>query len=249
VKDVAGAGVTESFVGELAAVIGAVIEAPASIATAGASPAGGWVLTLQARDGARGSFRIHVERSGIEPVVKRATGQQTEPTSDEVVRALREWCSEAANAFLQRSPFGGARLVVSSVDDAAAPEKGADSYTLTIGDFTIYTAIAGQLDGEESAAAGHRSSGGQNLDAILDIDLPLVVRFGRTEMTLKALAALGPGSVIDLGRSPDDPVDVLVSNQLVARGEVVTVAGSYGVRITDVITPRERMHSIEERLR
>jgi flagellar motor switch protein FliN/FliY len=86
------------------------------------------------------------------------------------------------------------------------------------------------------------------LDVILDIDLPLLVRFGRTEMPLRTLTMLGPGSVIDLGRSPDDPVDVLVSNQVVARGEVVIVGGNYGVRITDVMSPADRIRSMEVEL-
>ena len=80
---------------------------------------------------------------------------------------------------------------------------------------------------------------------ILDIDLPLVVRFGRTELPLRSLAGLGPGSVIDLGRAPDEPVEVLVTNQVVARGEVVVVGGNYGVRITDVISPADRVRSME----
>ena len=83
------------------------------------------------------------------------------------------------------------------------------------------------------------------IDVILDIDLPLVVRFGRTEMPLKTLARLGPGTLIDLGRSADDPVEVLVSNRVVARGEVVIVSGNYGVRVTDVVSPRERVRSME----
>ena len=80
---------------------------------------------------------------------------------------------------------------------------------------------------------------------LIDIDLPLVVRFGRTELPLRQLTQLGPGSVIDLGRSPDDPVEVLVSNRVVARGEVVVVSGSYGVRILDVVSQRERVRSME----
>jgi flagellar motor switch protein FliN/FliY len=83
------------------------------------------------------------------------------------------------------------------------------------------------------------------IDVILDIDLPLIVRFGRTELPLKTLARMGPGSLIDLGRSADDPVDVLVSNRVVARGEVVIVGGNYGVRILDVVSPKERIRSME----
>jgi flagellar motor switch protein FliN/FliY len=83
-----------------------------------------------------------------------------------------------------------------------------------------------------------------NLDVILDIDLPLSVRFGQAELTLDALTRLGPGSVIDLGRSPDDPVDVLVNGRLVARAEVVVVDGNYGVRIIEVVSAADRVRSL-----
>jgi flagellar motor switch protein FliN/FliY len=83
-----------------------------------------------------------------------------------------------------------------------------------------------------------------NLDVILDIDLPLAVRFGGTDMTIDALARLGPGALIDLGRSPDDPVDVLVNGRMVARGEVVVIGGNYGVRVTEVVSAADRLRSI-----
>lgn len=79
---------------------------------------------------------------------------------------------------------------------------------------------------------------GSRLDAVLEVDLPLVVRFGRAVMPLRALADLGPGSVIDMGRSPDEPVELLVGDRLVARGEVVIVGGNYGVRITELTGPQ-----------
>lgn len=83
-----------------------------------------------------------------------------------------------------------------------------------------------------------------NLDVILDIDLPLTVRFGEAEMTLDALTRLGPGSVIDMVRSPDEPVDVLVNGRLVARGEVVVVSGNYGVRVSEVVSAADRLRSM-----
>lgn len=85
----------------------------------------------------------------------------------------------------------------------------------------------------------------ERLDVLLDIDLPLVVRFGCTDMPLKSLASLGPGSIIDLGRAPDDPVELLVGNRVLARGEVVVVSGSYGIRIVDVVSHRERIQGLE----
>jgi flagellar motor switch protein FliN/FliY len=85
----------------------------------------------------------------------------------------------------------------------------------------------------------------ERIDVILDIDLPLVVRFGHTELPLKTVTRLGPGSLIDLGRTPDEPVEILVSNRVVARGEVVIVSGSYGVRILEVVSASDRIRSME----
>ncbi len=95
------------------------------------------------------------------------------------------------------------------------------------------------------AAGGHAVGGGGQLDVILDIDLPLVVRFGHTEMTVEALTRVGEGSVIDLGRSPHEPVDLLVSGRLVARGEVVVVSGHYGVRVIELVSGGERDAAME----
>jgi flagellar motor switch protein FliN/FliY len=74
------------------------------------------------------------------------------------------------------------------------------------------------------------------IGVLLGIDLPVVVRFGRTELPIRALAKLGPGSVIELGRAPGDPVDMLVGERIVARGEVVIVGGNYGIRIVEVMS-------------
>ncbi len=91
--------------------------------------------------------------------------------------------------------------------------------------------------GPRMVRPGGRISGkGNQLDVILDIDLPMVVRFGHTEMTIEALTRIGEGSVIDLGRSPHEPVDLLVSGRLVARGEVVVVSGHYGVRVLELVS-------------
>lgn len=85
----------------------------------------------------------------------------------------------------------------------------------------------------------------RNLDVVLDIELPITVRFGETQMTLESLARLGPGSMIDLERAPDDPVDLLVNGHLVARGQVVVVSGCYGVRINEVVSPADRLRSLQ----
>jgi flagellar motor switch protein FliN len=83
----------------------------------------------------------------------------------------------------------------------------------------------------------------ERLEAVLDFELPLVVRFGRSVMPLKGLAALGPGAMLDLGRSPDQPVELVMGEKVVALGEVVVVAGNYGVRITELTGTRAAMRA------
>ncbi len=100
-------------------------------------------------------------------------------------------------------------------------------------------------DPQQTPAGAPAQIDPSRIDVILDIDLPVVVRFGRTDLPLRTLTRLGPGSVIDLGRSPDEPVEVMVSNRVVARGEVVIVGGNYGIRIIDVVSPSERMAWVE----
>jgi flagellar motor switch protein FliN/FliY len=88
---------------------------------------------------------------------------------------------------------------------------------------------------------------GATVDLVLDVELPLVVRFGRTVLTLKTLAGLGPGSIVDMGRSPDDPVELLVSDKVIAYGEIVIVDGSYGLRITDLVSRPDRLLGVESK--
>lgn len=87
------------------------------------------------------------------------------------------------------------------------------------------------------------SQPGSPLDLLLDIELPVTIRFGRTQMTLNELIDLNRGSVIDFGQNADEPVEVLVNGRVVARGEAVMVKGNYGVRISQIESRRERMEA------
>jgi flagellar motor switch protein FliN/FliY len=109
---------------------------------------------------------------------------------------------------------------------------------LTIGGWVESLAAADEPNAKNAAAS--------TLGVLLDIDLPLVVRFGETRLPIQVITALGPGSVIDLGRLPDDPVDLLVNERVVARGEVVVASGQYAVRITEVTSPETRLLSLGE---
>jgi flagellar motor switch protein FliN len=155
------------------------------------------------------------------------------PAGDWAVHAISV---ATLNTAVTVTLWGGLELIDKSA--ATAPAAAAAAPVAPAAEAAPVPAL-GQVAASASSPALER------IDVILDIDLPLTVRFGRTELPLKALTRLGPGSIIDLGRSPDDPVELVVSNQVVAKGEVVIVSGNYGIRILDVVSQRERMRTME----
>ena len=93
---------------------------------------------------------------------------------------------------------------------------------------------------------GTGSSGGMmnELDMILDIPVQITVELGRTKITIKNLLQLAHGSVVELDAMAGEPMDVLVNGTLIAQGEVVVVNDKFGIRLTDIITPSERMRKL-----
>ncbi len=87
---------------------------------------------------------------------------------------------------------------------------------------------------------------GKNLQMILDIPLEVSVELGRNKMLINDLLQLGQGSVIELNKLAGEPMDVLVNGRLVARGEVVVLHDKFGVRLTDIISPSERIQQLAE---
>ena len=84
----------------------------------------------------------------------------------------------------------------------------------------------------------------KNIERLLDVEMNVTVRFGKTEMPLREVVRFGVGSMIELNRSVDEPVELLVNNFPFAYGEVVVVDGYYGVRITEIGTPEERSQTL-----
>ncbi len=84
-----------------------------------------------------------------------------------------------------------------------------------------------------------------NLDMLLGVNLKVTVELGRTRMTIEEILQLGPGSVVELDKLAGEPVDVLINDRLIARGEVVVIDDRFGVRITDVVPPAQRVHSMQ----
>jgi flagellar motor switch protein FliN len=84
-----------------------------------------------------------------------------------------------------------------------------------------------------------------NLDVILDVPITLALEVGRARVPIRSLLQLNPGSVIQLERNTGDPLDLYVNGTLIAHGEVVVINDRFGVRLTDVISPAERIRRLK----
>ena len=108
---------------------------------------------------------------------------------------------------------------------------------------------AGETGDEEPGAIAEAADEEQeidnrSLDLILDIPLTVTVELGRCKMLINDLLQLGQGSVIELTKLVGEPLEVLINQKLVARGEVVVVNEKFGIRLTDIISPMERVQSL-----
>lgn len=248
-----------ALVEELALVVGAMIDAAPNV-VAGTAPAGRqWLAVIQAEGGLDGSMSLVLDYEGSIAVTKLMTGIDGDVPAEALLDTLREVLAQAISALALKPVARGAKLSLASLDERneVMPEGEWSAHAIAADKLTTPLALAvwGSLTVQKTApeapaqpaaaAAPAAPARDPRIEVLLDIDLPLVVRFGHTELPLRQLTRLGPGSVIDLGRSPDDPVEVLVSNRVVARGEVVVVSGNYGIRILDVVSPRERVRSME----
>ena len=114
-------------------------------------------------------------------------------------------------------------------------------------------ALAAEAEAAEAPAvsnvpdkmAGIPDTSHRNLTLIMDIPLRVAVELGRTKMVVNDLLNLGQGSVIELNKLAGEPMEVLVNDKLVARGEAVVVNEKFGVRLTDIISPSERVEQLK----
>ena len=96
----------------------------------------------------------------------------------------------------------------------------------------------------ESKEQEESTDGTENLKVLENIDVMLTVEVGRTEITIRDLLRLNEGSVVELDRLAGDPLDIMVNNTKIAKGEVVMVGERFGVRFGEIVDPEKRMESI-----
>lgn len=96
----------------------------------------------------------------------------------------------------------------------------------------------------EQFGGGADKASNQGFDMIMDIPVSLTVELGRTKISIRNLLQLAHGSVVELDGLAGEPMDVLINGTLIAQGEVVVVNEKFGIRLTDIITPQERMRKL-----
>jgi flagellar motor switch protein FliN/FliY len=263
-----GRSLIDGFVAELAAVVSAMLGASVTPkATNGkgkaAKAADPWVVRVSASGAASKVLAVGFTRAAAGKLSARVMMMDSDPADAEITDTLKELVQQAIGALSLKPIAKGIEFTVQpDVESATSALAGATGFDLPVdGDLNVQIACVmeeGEAIEEEVAAAATYAAAGassraaaapkdvpENLDVILDIDLPLSVRFGHAELTLDALTKLGPGSLIELARLPDDPVELLVNGKLVARGEVVVVGGNYGVRVHEVVSTEQRIRTLE----
>lgn len=166
---------------------------------------------------------------------------------------LREVAEAAAGEFLSRTGKGCrvARFepaeAGSQVSQAFQLRSGDRAWTILVRDDVCAEGREEQSETAEPAPVAEpepRSQQNRGLELLLDVELEATLRFGCREMPLGEILELGPGDVVQLDRQVTDPVDLIVGDKIVARGDVVLVNGNFGLRVTEVAAPRKRLESI-----
>lgn len=181
-------------------------------------------------------------RSAFLEVLHQSAGQLAEPLSARIGQEVElpagtiraEAVSDAEWAEIEirmgEGPPGSAWLAAGAPLLAALePENGPPSQAI-------------QPRRETPAAASGRPS--RTLDLLMEVELPVGVTFGRAQMRLKDAIKLTSGSIVELNRTIVEPVEIIVNNCVIARGEVVVVEGNYGVRIQEIVSREERLRTL-----
>lgn len=123
---------------------------------------------------------------------------------------------------------------------AASSQTNTDPFDAENTAAAVNPAVFQPLDQTETGAPS-------DIDMIMDIPVQLSVELGRTRLTLKNILQLGQGSVVELDGLAGEPMDIFVNGYLIAQGEVVVVEEKYGIRITDIVTPSDRIQRLNSR--
>ncbi|QKH39303.1 flagellar motor switch protein FliN [Achromobacter pestifer] len=153
------------------------------------------------------------------------------PTQADGLKPQDDWAAAMAEQTSAAAP-----AAAPAPAPAAAPAASAAQAAAQPAAQSVFKPLAGTTGGT-----------GADIDLIMDVPVQLTVELGRTRLTIKNLLQLGQGSVVELDGLAGEPMDIFVNGYLIAQGEVVVVEDKYGIRLTDIITPSERINRLNNR--
>lgn len=227
---------SRAIVREMPGACAAALGGQASAGNAPAASGDGWIVTVPFSGAASGRMLVWTDAASAVACARRVAPADVSPADDAVASVLGVLLARLASVVEQTPEGAGLIAGEPASRKATAPDR-TDIVSVAFDDGVDVT-FRVAVEMAPAAASIMNPLTDSRLEAVLEVDLPLVVRFGRAVMPLRSVAELAPGAVVDMGRTPDEPVELLVGERLVARGEVVIVGGNYGVRITELTSGR-----------
>ncbi|HLU78865.1 MAG TPA: flagellar motor switch protein FliN [Burkholderiaceae bacterium] len=168
-------------------------------------------------------------------MAEQAAGTNQSNQAEGLAEAADDWAAALAEQAAAEASQPAAAPAAAASQPAAAPAAS--------GDAAAQPAAAGIF---KPLVDSHSDAHG-DIDMIMDIPVQLTVELGRTRLTIRNILQLGQGSVVELDGLAGEPMDIFVNGYLIAQGEVVVVDDKYGIRVTDIITPSDRISRLRSR--
>lgn len=175
-------------------------------------------------------------------MTKRKQEQPSGQAADQPAGGDSDWAAALAEQAAGQAPAAAA----AAADDWAAALAEQNAAVAAPGVATPGAAAPAAQDVFQPLVDG-ATQGASDIEMIMDIPVQLTVELGRTRLTIKNILQLGQGSVIELDGLAGEPMDIFVNGYLIAQGEVVVVDDKYGIRLTDIITPSDRIQRLNGR--
>ncbi|MFA7669058.1 MAG: flagellar motor switch protein FliN [Burkholderiaceae bacterium] len=178
-------------------------------------------------------------------MAEQAAGTHQSSQAEGLAEAADDW----AAALAEQTAAENARKTAAALAEkpAAADAAAGQHAAAPPADPTPTAAAATPATGLFQPLVDTASAAQSDIDMIMDIPVQLTVELGRTRLTIRNILQLGQGSVVELDGLAGEPMDIFVNGYLIAQGEVVVVDDRYGIRVTDIITPSDRINRLRGR--
>lgn len=251
----------DAWLGECQKLLGQELGGPATLTAAGQLPQpqqSVWSVIALGGD-VKGSFSVAADSQALAALLVAAQVTSADPDPERDTHLwqgmLQQIAAKAAAASGFLLPQGEGQITIKT----AAPRFGAPAaaYELRLGGSVVPLAFVDEIKRNEPPPAAAPEPAAQagppsrvagmsqrSIELLFDVELEASLRFGSREMPLQEILDLGPGDVVQLERPISEPVDLIIGDKIVARGEVVLVNGSFGLRVTEVAEPKLCLETI-----